>query len=92
MPANCKSALNPLTLAGKVISQTGDAFPSMFHEGESIMSPEMVTRFNIELSLSNLMMELMNLLTLERKLEDSDKQILQDCSIKLNQLLLNKVL
>ncbi|MFN7098122.1 MAG: hypothetical protein ACK4PR_11285 [Gammaproteobacteria bacterium] len=56
------------------------------------MSPEMVTRFNIELSLSNLMLELVNLLHLDGKLEVSDKQILKECSIKLNQLLLDNVL
>ncbi len=56
------------------------------------MSPEMVTRFKIELTLSNLMLELVSLLALDGNLGESDKQVLKECSVMLNQLLLNKVL
>ena len=48
-------------------------------------------QLDIELSLQALTIELSNLLSLEHKLEDADKQILRDCSIKINQLILRKV-
>lgn len=45
----------------------------------------------IEWTLQAITTEISNLIKLTHRLQDTDKQVLRECSIKLNQLLLTKL-
>jgi hypothetical protein len=51
----------------------------------------METSSLVEQSMHALFVELGNLVSLEKYFDEPDKQVLRECSIKLNQLLLAKV-